>query len=82
MHISKNILKQDPHNTNYYGSKETGAFLRDLMYPGASVDWRQHLQKNLGSSMNAKAMLEYFGPLMQYLKKENKDRQHTLPESV
>jgi len=78
MHISRNILKQDPHSANYFGSKDTGKFLYDLMYPGASVDWRQHLKKNLGSDMNAKAMLEYFAPLMEYLKKENADRQHTL----
>ncbi len=79
MHITKNILKQDPHNANYFGSKETGKFLYDLMYPGASVDWREHLQKNVGSDMSAKAMLEYFAPLMDYLRKENADRKHTLP---
>lgn len=82
MHISNQILKQDPHNTNYFGSKETGKFLEDLMYPGASVDWREHLQKYVGSDMNAKAMLEYFSPLMEYLKKENAGRQHALPEAL
>jgi len=78
MHIAKNVLKQDPHNTNYYGSKETGKFLYDLMYPGASVDWRQLLREKVGSDMNAKAMLEYFAPLMDYLKKENAGRTYTL----
>lgn len=82
MHIAKNILKQDPHNTNYYGSKETGKFLYDLMYPGASVDWKTHLQKNLGSEMSAKSMLEYFNPLMEYLKQQNTGRKHTLPLRV
>lgn len=79
MHIAKNILKQDPHDTNYYGSKETGKVLYDLMYPGASVDWKAHLQKNLGSDMSAKAMLEYFAPLMDYLKQQNTGRTYTLP---
>jgi peptidyl-dipeptidase A len=79
MHIAKNILKQDPHDTNYYGSKETGKFLYDLMYPGASVDWKVHLQRHLGSEMHAKAMLEYFAPLMDYLKEQNTGRTHTLP---
>ncbi len=80
-HISKNILKQDPHATNYYGNKEVGEFIKNLMYPGASVDWRAHLQENLGSGLSAKPMLAYFEPLMVYLKDVNKDRIYTLPES-
>ncbi|MBL4624345.1 MAG: M2 family metallopeptidase [Flavobacteriales bacterium] len=79
-HISKNLLHQDPHATNYYGSHITGKFLQDLMRPGSTVDWNEHLQENLGSGMSAKAMLEYFQPLMQYLKTENEGREHTLPE--
>ena len=79
MHIAKHILKQEPHNTNYYGSKETGKFLYDLMYPGASVDWREHLRNTIGSEMTAKSMLEYFEPLMAYLKEQNANRVHTLP---
>lgn len=82
MHIALNILKQDPHNTNYYGSKGTGEFLEKLMHPGASVDWRDHLQNAIGSEMSANAMLEYFEPLMEYLKKENEGREHTLGESL
>lgn len=81
-HISKNILKQDPHATNYGGSKEVGDFFKALMYPGASVDWREHLKKNIGSDMSAKAMVDYFAPLMDYLKDMNKGRIHTLPEKL
>jgi len=81
-HIAKNILKQDPHNTNYWGSTATGKFLKDLMYPGASVDWREHLKKNLGSEMSAKPMLDYFEPLLAYLKKVNTGRKYTLAEKV
>ncbi|HIA35827.1 MAG TPA: peptidase [Flavobacteriales bacterium] len=80
-HIANKILKQDPHATNYYGSKEIGEFLTDLMYPGASVDWREHLQASIGQELSARAMVNYFQPLMKYLKKENKNREHTLPES-
>jgi peptidyl-dipeptidase A len=78
-HIAKKILKQDPHNTNYWGSKATGDFLKALMYPGASYDWREHLKNNLGSDMSAKPMLEYFEPLLVYLKKVNAGRSYTLP---
>ncbi len=81
-HIAKQILKQDPHNTNYWGSTATGQFLKDLMYPGASVDWREHLKKHLGSDMSAKPMLEYFEPLLVYLKKVNTGRTYTLPNHI
>ena len=82
VHIAENILQQDPHATNYYGNKEIGAFLKKLMYPGASVDWREHLKNSIGSEMSAKAMVNYFEPLMAYLKKENTGRTHTLPEEL
>lgn len=80
-HIANKILKQDPHNTNYWGSTETGKFLKSLMQPGASVDWREHLKKHLGSEMSAKPMLNYFGPLLTYLKRVNAGRTYTLPET-
>ena len=81
-YIAKNILKQDPHETNYYGSTATGDFLRKLTYPGANVDWRNQLQEVLGEGISGKAMLEYFAPLMDYLKEQNKGRICTLPESI
>ena len=67
---------------NYWGSKEVGTFMKDLMRPGASVDWKEHLKKNLGSEMSAKSMVNYFSPLMDYLKKVNEGRTCTLPESL
>lgn len=81
-HIAKKILKQDPHATNYYGNKEVGDFLKKILYPGANCDWHELLKENVGSDMSAKPMLEYFEPLMGYLKEQNKDREYTLPESI
>jgi peptidyl-dipeptidase A len=81
-YIAKNILHQDPHATNYWGSIETGDFLRDVMSPGATVDWREHLEASIGSPMSAEAMVDYFGPLMEYLKQQNEGRTYTLPESM
>jgi len=81
-HISKKILNQDPHATNYWGNKEAGNFLRELMSPGASKDWKELLEEKLGSGLTAKPMLEYFNPLMEYLKKENQGRNYTLPERI
>lgn len=79
-HISKNILHQDPHSTNYFGNKEVGKFISDIMSPGASKDWRVVLKEKTGSDLSANAMLDYFSPLMAYLKNENAGRKYTLPE--
>lgn len=81
-YIAKNILKQDPHETNYYGSKETGKWLKEVLTPGASVDWREHLKKSIGSEMSAKPLLDYFAPLMDWLKEQNKGKKYTLPETI
>lgn len=81
-HIANKILKQNPRATNYYGNKEAGKFLKDLMYPGATVDWRKHLKEIVGSDLSAKAMVDYFAPLMNWLKIENIGRKHTLPEKI
>ncbi len=81
-HISKNILKQDPHATNYFGNKEVGSFLKGMLKTGANNDWRDLLKANVGSGMSAKPMLDYFEPLMVYLKEQNKGRNYTLPESL
>jgi peptidyl-dipeptidase A len=77
-HIAKNILKQDPHATNYYGNKEVGNFLREIMYPGASADWRKMLKDKTGEELSARAMVAYFQPLIDYLKQQNKGRKYTI----
>ena len=74
-YIAKNILHQDPHNCNYYGNKEVGKFLMDLLKLGGTKDWRQVIKEKTGEEVSAKGMLEYFKPLMKYLKKENKKRE-------
>jgi peptidyl-dipeptidase A len=79
-HIARKILKQDPHATNYYGSKAVGDFLRAIMRAGSSRDWRVVLKQMTGEDLSAKAMLRYFEPLMAYLKKVNAGRKYTLPE--
>lgn len=81
-HIATNILKQDPHNCNYFGSKATGDFLRDIMKYGAAKDWRAVLKEKTGSDLSAAAMLKYFEPLLPYLKELNKGRTYTLPETI
>lgn len=82
MHIATKILKQDPHAANYYGNKEIGKFLKSIMYWGQSKNWRQVLKESTGDDINAKALLQYFQPLLDWLRVENKNRKHTLPESI
>jgi peptidyl-dipeptidase A len=79
-HIARNILKQDPRNCNYAGSRETGEFLRSIMRKGGTGDWRQMLKEKTGSDLSASAMLNYFSPLLPWLKKLNEGRKYSLPE--
>lgn len=79
-HIATNILHQNPHDTDYYGSKQIGDFLEALMAPGASRPWREVLKETTGQELNAQAMVQYFAPLYNWLKVENKGRTYTLPE--
>jgi peptidyl-dipeptidase A len=79
-HIARRILKQDPHDTDYYGNREVGDFLRRLMAPGASRPWRETLKETTGSELNGKAMAEYFEPLYRWLQEQNQGRTATLPE--
>ncbi len=81
-HIAKNILNQDPHATNYYGSKEVGTWLNNILKVGATRDWREIMREATGEEISAGAMLEYFNPLMEYLQNENKNREYTLPETI
>ncbi len=73
-HLAKNILKQDPHACNYSGNREAGRFLQNILKLGATRDWRQILQENLGTGISARAMLEYYQPLRQYLQEQNQGR--------
>ena len=81
-HIARNILKQDPRATNYYGNKEVGEFLKQILEPGATRDWKELLKETTGEEFSAKAMLNYFEPLMEHLREVNKGRKYTLSEEI
>ncbi len=57
-------------------------FLGRLMAPGATVDWRENLRENLNDDISAKAIQEYFAPLMEWLQEQNKGREYALPEEM
>jgi len=73
-YIANNILKQDPRDCNYYGNKEVGNFLSELLRLGATRDWREVIREKTGEEISTRAMLDYFSPLMEHLKKENEGR--------
>jgi peptidyl-dipeptidase A len=80
LHIARDILHQDPHDTDYFGSKATGDFLRSLMQSGESRPWRDVLRETTGRPLDAQAMVEYFAPLYEWLKVQNRGRTATLPD--
>ncbi|MGB6649388.1 MAG: M2 family metallopeptidase [Bacteroidota bacterium] len=77
-YIARNILGQDPRSCNYTGNKEVGDFLKSIMRPGASRDWRIVLEEKTGESLGARAMLEYYEPLLVWLKEQNRGRKTVL----
>ncbi len=79
-HIAREILHEDPHDANYFGHREVGDFLRLLLAPGATVDWRQLMKEKLGQEISAEPMLRYFEPLMKWLQEQNRGRKQTLPD--
>jgi len=74
MHIARNILKEDPHNCNYYGRKDVGEYLQSLLSLGATRDWREVLRAYTGEDLSARAMLEYYQPLIPTMEKINAGR--------
>ncbi|MCB9955291.1 MAG: M2 family metallopeptidase [Caulobacterales bacterium] len=64
------------HRCSFYGSKEVGEKFNKMLEMGASQPWPDALEAFTGTrQMDGSAIVEYFEPLMEYLKEENKDRQ-------
>lgn len=78
-HIARNILRENPRDTSYYGRKDVGDFLRSMMRPGATVDWIELLREKTGAALSARPMVDYFEPLRRWLADENRGRTSTLP---
>ncbi|MDB5672243.1 MAG: peptidase family protein [Alphaproteobacteria bacterium] len=64
------------HRCSFYGNKEVGRRLDAMLSMGASKPWPDALQAFTGSrEISGEAMIEYFRPLMAWLKQQNKGRQ-------
>jgi len=62
------------HTCSIYGNKEAGARLNKMMQMGASKPWPEALKALTGETrMDATAIVDYFQPLLTWLKEQNKD---------
>jgi len=58
-----------------YGSNEAGARFWGLLQKGASQPWQDTMEEFAGTrEMDATAIVDYFAPLMEYLKEQNAGR--------
>ncbi len=63
------------HACSVYGNEEAGAKFWDMLEAGSSEPWPDTLEKLTGTrEMDASAIIDYFEPLMGYLKEQNEGR--------
>lgn len=70
-HIARKLLRQDPRQSSFYGRKEVGAFLYQLMRVGATRDWRDLIREATGEELSGQALLDYYEPLRKWLAEQN-----------
>jgi peptidyl-dipeptidase A len=73
-YICREILHQDVHAANYYGSRETGMYLDSILRLGATRDGTQVMREATGEDLSSAALLEYFAPLQAWLEEQNARR--------
>ena len=63
------------HRCSFYGNKEVGRKLNEMLAMGASRPWPEALQAFTGTrEMSAQPMIEYFRPLLGWLEEQNRGR--------
>lgn len=63
------------HECSVYGSTDAGEKFQAMMAAGASQPWQDTLEKLTGTrEMDASAIIDYFQPLMEWLKAQNASR--------
>jgi peptidyl-dipeptidase A len=64
------------HECSVFGSKEAGQRFQEMLALGQSQPWPQTLEKLTGTrEMDAGAIIEYFQPLIAWLKEQNQGQQ-------
>jgi len=65
----------DLHSCSVFGNKEAGEKFQAMLEAGQSAPWQETLEKLTGTQeMDASAIIDYFAPLMAYLKEQNEGR--------
>jgi len=63
------------HTCSIYGSKEAGEKMQAMLAMGAAKPWPDALEAIAGTrQMDAQPLLDYFGPLSEYLEEQNAGR--------
>jgi peptidyl-dipeptidase A len=63
------------HRCSFYGNREVGRRLNEMLAMGASKPWPDALEAFTGSrEMSAEPMVEYFRPLLGWLREQNQGR--------
>ncbi len=63
------------HRCSFYGNKEVGKRLNQMLAMGASKPWPDALEAFTGSrKMDGSAMIAYFQPLLKWLEEQNRGR--------
>jgi peptidyl-dipeptidase A len=63
------------HRCSIYNNKQAGEKLKKMMAMGQSRPWPEALEAVTGEKrMDATAIVDYFAPLLEWLKEQNKDR--------
>ena len=63
------------HRCSFYGNREVGRRLNEMLAMGASRPWPDALEAFTGSrEMSAEPMVEYFRPLLGWLRQQNQGR--------
>ncbi len=63
------------HRCSFYGNKEVGKRLNDMLAMGASKPWPDALEAFTGKrEIDGTAMIAYFAPLMKQLQKDNRGK--------
>jgi peptidyl-dipeptidase A len=64
------------HECSIYGNKAAGARFQAMLSKGASQPWQDTLSELTGTrEMDAAPIIEYFAPLMAWLKEQNQGQQ-------
>ncbi|WP_114951337.1 M2 family metallopeptidase [Sphingosinicella terrae] len=61
------------HRCSFYGNREVGRRLNEMLEMGASRPWPEALERFTGTrEMSAQPMIEYFRPLLGWLREQNR----------